>query len=133
MIPLTNLKRVCKCAGLVNYYLNMWDSCSHILDPLTNLTSSKVKFKWSDDKNNLYEHIKLIMDRNTLLYYPGFNKLFKKYFNATNFQLGGGISQEGKPIYFYSRKLAGSQKNYMVVKKELLIIVKTLGWFELYF
>ena len=44
--------------------------------------------------------------------------------------LGAVISQKGKPITFYSRKLTDSQKSYTVTEKELLIIVETLKEFR---
>ena len=31
-------------------------------------------------------------------------------------QLGSGISQDGKPIAFYSRKLTGQKKRYTVIE-----------------
>ena len=45
MKPLTSKKEVCKFIGVVNYYYNIWERLSHMLVPLTNITSSKVKFK----------------------------------------------------------------------------------------
>ena len=50
------------------------------------------------------------MAHNTFLAYMDFNKRFKVYTNASNFQLGVIINQEGKQIAFYSRKLTGPQK-----------------------
>ena len=38
-------------------------------------------------------------------------------------QLGAVISQDGKPIAFYRRKLTGPQTRYTVTEKELLTIV----------
>ena len=58
----------------------------------------------------------------TLLIYPGFNEAFKINTDASAFQLGAVIRQKGKPISFYSRKLADSQQWYTVIDRELLII-----------
>ena len=40
--------------------------------------------------------------------------------------MGSVISQQGKPIAFWSRKLNDAQKNYTTMEKELLAIVETL-------
>jgi hypothetical protein len=40
------------------------------------------------------------------------------------------MSQNGKPIAFYSRKMNGAQQNYTVTEKELLSIVATLKEFR---
>ena len=49
--------------------------------------------------------------------------------DASDYQLGEVISQEGKPIDFYSRKLTAPQTRYTVTEKELPNIVKTLKYF----
>ena len=45
------------------------------------------------------------MSLNTLLDYTDFNEEFKIHTNASDLQLGEVISQKGKPITFYSKKL----------------------------
>ena len=45
--------------------------------------------------------------------------------NASNFQLGEVIHQEGKPIAFYNIKLTSAQMRYTVTEKESLRIVET--------
>ena len=53
--------------GLLNYYGDIWAKRSHLLQPLTSLTSDKVKFKWTDVKQKSFGDIKLIVIRDTLL------------------------------------------------------------------
>ena len=48
------------------------------------------------------------------------------YTDSSDRQLGGIITQDNKPLAFYSRKLNLSQINYTVSEKELLSIVETL-------
>ena len=62
----------------------------------------------------------------TLLDYPYFNEEFKIHTNASDFQLGAIINQNGKLITFYSIKLTDAKKLYTVIEKELLSIVETL-------
>jgi hypothetical protein len=45
-------------------------------------------------------------------------------------QLGGVITQDNRPIAFFSRKLSNMQCKYGVTKIELLAVVKTLKEFK---
>ena len=68
-----------------NYYRDMWSIRSYTLAPLTNITSSKVKFKWTKIEQDAFKEIKWILACNTLLDYPDFNKEFKIHSNASDF------------------------------------------------
>ena len=61
-----------------------------------------------------------------MLAYPDFSKPFVIHTDASHYQLGGMISQDGKPIAFYSRKLNDVQTCYTTTKQELLSIIETL-------
>ena len=71
-----NQKQVCSFIDLVDYYRDMWEKRSHLLRPLTALTSKKVKLKWTFVEQKTFNEIKLIVTRGTLLIYMDFNKLF---------------------------------------------------------
>ncbi len=61
-----------------------------------------------------------------MLAYPDFLKPFEMYTDASTKQLGAVITQENRPIAFFSQKLSGAQSKYTVTKLELLAIVETL-------
>ena len=102
MTPPKKNKQVREFLGLVNYYRDMWDRCSHLLQPLTSLTSNKVNFKWTDVEHKSLDNIKCTVARNTFLSYPYFNKRFDIHTDARYFQLESVIIQCGQPISFYS-------------------------------
>ena len=112
--------------SMVNYYQDMLIHRLHILVPLTALTSSEVKFVWTDKEQKAFNTIKQILSKETLLAYPDFSKPFKIHTNASKVQLGAVISQNGKPIAFYLRKLSPAQTRYTTTKRKLLAIVETL-------
>ena len=66
----------------------------------------------------------------TLLSYPDFNLPFEIHTNASHTQLGVVISQNNKPIAFYSRKLQPTQRRYTSTEHELLSIIETLKEFK---
>ena len=112
--------------GLVNYYRDMWIRRSHVLAPLSKLTSKAVPFKWGEAQRKAFAMCKRIISKEVILAYPDFSKPFVIHTDASHYQLGGVISQEGKPIAFYSRKLNDAQTRYTTTERELLSIVETL-------
>ena len=70
------------------------------------------------------------MAKETLLFYPDFNKPFEIHTDASLHQIGAVITQDGKPVAFYSRKLRDGQHNYTTTERELLAIVETLKEFR---
>ena len=104
----------------------MWKQHSHILAPLSALTSKLTKWKWTETEQAAFDEIKRMITKETLLTFPDFNKEFHIYTDASDFQLGAVIMQDNKPLAFYSRKLNKSQRNYTTGKQELLSIIETL-------
>ena len=64
----------------------MWPRHSHMLAPLTRLTSIKRKFKYTQFKQDTFEKTKQIVACDTLLTYLDFNKTFKIPTDASTFQ-----------------------------------------------
>ena len=65
-----------------------------------------------------------------MLNFPDFSKRFHVYSDASDYQLGATLVQDGKPLAFYTRKLNPAQQNYTVGEKELLGIIEGLKAFE---
>ena len=125
----TELRRL---VGMVNYYRDMWKGRSHVLGPLTELASGKKnkKIKWTPEQEKAFQEIKRLVSQETILAYPDWNKPFEIHSDASDYQLGAVLSQDGKPLSFFSRKLTAPQKNYTVTEKELLAIVEGLKHFK---
>ncbi len=69
------------------------------------------------------------MAANALAAYPDHDKRFDVYTDASDFQLGTCIIQEGRPVAYFSQKLTTSQQNYTTMEKEMLSIMATLEEF----
>lgn len=131
-----NMKQVKAFIGLIQYYRDIWPRRSHILAPIVDLTKGydkkkKLKpIKWTPQCEKAFQEIKAVVAKETLLAFPNFKEKFVIHTDASDTQLGAVISQEGRPLAFYSRKLTQAQKNYTVTEKELLSIVETLKEFR---
>ena len=128
----TTVTEVRRLIGLVQYYRDLWPRRSHILQPFTAISSGKkgTKIKWTPELENSLNEIKKMVCKETLLNYPDWSKPFDLHTDASDYQLGAVISQEGKPIAFFSRKLNKAQQNYTTTEKELLSIVECVKEFR---
>jgi hypothetical protein len=57
-------------------------------------------------------------------------KPFEIYTNASTLQLGAVITQDNRPIAFFSRKLSETQTRYTITEIEFLATVETLKEFK---
>ena len=74
--------------------------------------------------------MKKIICREVMLTFPDFSKPFVIHTDASHAQLRAVISQDNKPIVFYSCKLNDVQTRYTTTERELLSIVETLKEFH---
>jgi hypothetical protein len=74
--------------------------------------------------------VKAAIVKEVVLVYPDFSKPFEIYTDASTKQIGAVITQENRPIAFFSWKLSGAQSKYTVTKLELLAIVETIKEFN---
>jgi transposase InsO family protein len=128
--PPKTRKELRRFVGMVNYYRDMWIRRSEVLAPLTRMTSKLVKWNWTEVEQTAFDTMKRLLARETILAYPDFNKPFHIHTDASQVQLGAVISQDDKPIAFYSRKLSPAQTRYTTTERELLSIVEVLKEFR---
>ena len=123
-------KQLRRFIGMINYYRDMFIRRSEMLAQLTALTSKNAKWEWTDAHTDAFNKIKKNISREVLLAYPDFTQIFDIHTDASKIQLGAVISQNGKPIAFYSRKLNPALTRYTTTERELLAIVETLKEFK---
>jgi RNase H-like domain found in reverse transcriptase len=115
--PPQTVKQLRSFIGAVTYYRDMFPKRSHLLAPLTVLVGSKGALHWTAECQQAFDATKALLDH---------NKRFDIYCNASNLQLGAVITQENRPVAYYSRKLNSMQCNYTVGEKEIISVVETL-------
>jgi hypothetical protein len=128
---------------MVQYYRDMWARQSELLAPLTDLVgecgetkttrmnkTKKKPWRWDPIHQQAFDNVKAAIAKETVLAYPDFLKPFGIYTDASSTQLGAVITQDNRPIAFFSRKLSKTQLKYSVTEIELLAIVETLKEFK---
>jgi hypothetical protein len=128
---------------MVQYYRDLWARRSKMLAPLTSLVgecgqtkvsrakgTKKAPWHWDEVHQRAFDHIKATIAREVVLAYPDYSKVFEIFTNASSKQLGAVITQENRPIVFFSWKLSTMQRKYSITKIELLVIVETLKEFK---
>ncbi len=90
----------------------------------------KTPWHWDSIHQIAFDNVKATIIKEVVLAYPDFLKPFEMYTNASTKELRAVITQENRPIVFFSRKLSGAQSKYTVTKLELLVIVETLKEFN---
>ncbi len=100
----------------------------------TKVTKAKetkmVPWHWDEKHQRAFNLVKSTIVQDVVLAYPDYSKPFEKYADASATQLGSVITQNNRPLAFFSRKLSDTQKQYSVTKIELLAIVETLKEFK---
>jgi hypothetical protein len=92
--------------------------------------TKKVPWHWDEINQRAFNHVKATMAKDVVLAYPDYSKVFEIYTDASSKQLGAVITQDNRPIAFFSWKLANTQCKYSITEIELLAIVETLKEFK---
>jgi hypothetical protein len=103
--------------------------CGETKNPRMNKTKKR-PWQWDPIHQQAFNNVKAAIAKETVLAYPDFSKPFEIYTDASSMQLGAMITQDNRPIAFFSRKLSEMQQKYSVTEIELLAIVETLKEFK---
>jgi hypothetical protein len=114
--------------GLCTYYRRFISGFANIAKPLTKLTEQKRAFLWTPGVETAFQTLKRALCTVPILAYPKPGERFIVDTDASNFGIGGVLSQvqdrQESVIAYYSKTLNKAEKNYCVTRRELLAIVK---------
>jgi hypothetical protein len=119
--PPTGVRQLRCFLGMVQYYRDLWARQSKMLAPLTSLVgecgqtktskaeeTKKVPWHWDEVHQRVFNHVKATIAKDVVLAYPDYSKVFEIYTDASSKQLGAVITQDNRPIAFFSWKLSNT-------------------------
>lgn len=131
-IPKT-VKEIKSFLGLVGYYRRFIPDFAKVTFPLNKCTRKREKIDTTNcDYKDAFEKCKQLIINSPILTYPDFSLPFTLTTDASDIALGSVLSQQDKPIAFYSRTLNSAERNYSTIEKELLSILESVKHFRPY-
>ncbi|GJT97471.1 ty3-gypsy retrotransposon protein [Tanacetum coccineum] len=111
--------------GLTGYYRQFVQHYAQIAAPLTNILKMK-EFKWTEDADAAFKKLKKHMQQLITLALPNFTNTFDVTTDASGMAIGAVLSQENKPIAFFSKTLCPTKQGQSTYTKEFYAITEAI-------
>lgn len=130
----SNVTELRRFLGMLQCFNKFCPQLSEIASPLYRLTSSKIKFLWTDEHNLAFQNLKEILTSTPILRFPDFSKKFRLSCDASGIAIGSVLMQKYSdgwhPVAFGSKNLSDGEKRYSTIDRELLAIQWSVSHFR---
>ena len=112
---------------MASFYINFIRGFRNICGPLTEtMRGDRKEFKWIVGVDKSFNLLKHKVSEQPILILPYFNKVFQVDYDAIGTTIGVVLSQEGRPIAYFSENLNDAKRKYFVYDQEFYAIVQEL-------
>ena len=84
-------------------------------------TKKNAPFVWGPSQDTAFNELKNLLTHAPVLALPNFDKPFEIHCDASGNGIGGVLTQEKRPIAYFSEKLSGAQLNYPSMTKSYML------------
>ena len=89
------------------------------------------KFEWTDALEGAFQQIKSLTTT-PILVLPEFSQPFELHYDVSKVGIGAMLSQNNKPMAYFSEKLTGSKLNYSTYDVEFFVVVQAVKHWKHY-
>ena len=111
--------------GLASFYRRFVRNFSAVTAPLTDCMRG-TSFTWTEAAGLSFQTIKDCLITAPILALPDFAIIFELHCDASKTGIGAVLSQQGRPVAFYSEKITGSRVRYSTYDVEFYAIVQAI-------
>lgn len=123
----TSIHEVWSFHGLASFYWRFIRNSSSIVAHITDSLKGH-KFSWTNAADRAFEELKEKATQAPVLALPNFHIAFQVECDASRLGIGGVLSENNRPIVFFSEKFSDARQGYNTYDKEFYAIVRSLEY-----
>ena len=132
-IPVPKKKKdVRSLLGFFSFFRRFIPNFTEKVDLLQLLVPKGVEFVWKEEHQEALEKLKNELVNSVTLSFPDYSREFVVTTDASDIGVGAVLSQDGRPVAYFSKRLSGSQKRWSTTDKELYAVLASLERFRTY-